>query len=497
VETGEATISLTKEEKEEAAAGTAQSDTRLENVGPAVRPNFGTGLRIEPELLTPGEEATLRMSKPNEAVEGFGPSRGGHNLRLGGRLLDISKVPSGAAGAEYIKTETGRLVDLGKEGVYIKEDGEDGEFVPAEEAGDGDVEDAEDLYVRLDDPAIVTVDGQPVGEEPSYVKVEDAEGGGHVAPFAPTVTLAAGTFEGRPWDRETVELKELPLRRQAWSRNRIKFHVPDDAKTGVVTVECDQLAGAALLQVKRAAQARIAVRVQPNSKRVKFDSSASLTSTGVRAKGSMSGAKGAKNSAGATVKDPLKRRWKVDGVLVAHGRGIKPQLSPRLAPYTIELIVTDKQGITDTARVDVLRLPAADLEGKPTKAVKKDLEAARRAIEKAVAGEWPKAVELDGYTDRRGKAARNVRASLKKAEQVRKRLLQDDEDAEVGGLDVTVEEFAHGEGCPLHRGATPSNLHVDLLLLREGVFVKPVKGCHAQSQQHAVWHPPSPGGGTG
>jgi hypothetical protein len=509
VETGGATISLAGEAGEEAEQASGHNDTRLENVGPAVRPDFGTGLRIEPEMLAPGEEATLRMSQPNEEVEGFGPSRKGHNLRLGGKLLDISKETSGVAGAEYIEAKSGRLIDLGKEGVYFKEEGQ---LVPAEEVNDGDADDeVEGVYVRLDDPAILEVDDEPVGEEPTYVRVKEAGGAGRVAKSAQTVTLAGGTFEGRSWDSESVQLKGLPLRRQAWHRDRIRFHVPEDAKSGVVTVECDQLAGAALLQVSHAPHARIAVHTRPKTLRIVFDSSASTSelpastpSASPESDDSATGdASGDSGSGGEAKKEEaLTRRWKVDGVLVNHGKRIKERMAPRIAPYTIELTVTDKDGNSDTAKLEVLRLPAAELRSKPGKAsqsktkVRDALEAVRRALEKAAEAERPKGVEMDAYTNSPGKPARNVQASLKKDDAMRESLLRDSKKAAKGEGAVTVEELAHGESCPLHPAATPANLHLDVFLLHEGVVVKPAKGCRALEQKRATWLPP-PGKASG
>lgn len=517
VETGAATISLVEEEAEaEAEAGTTHNDTRLENVGPAVRPDFGTGLRIEPEFIAPGEEATLRMSKPNEndGVKGFGESRGGRNLRLGGRILDISKEISGAARAEYVETENKRLINLSRAGLFVKEHGELEPLSEAEENNADADDEGEGFFLKLDDPTIVGANPEPVSGGSVYVKVNGPKAK-RLAKTDQTVTLAAGSFEGRPQERELVHLSGLTLRRQAWSKNRIKFHVPDDAKSGVVTVECDQLAGSALLQVKRSAQARISVQVQPGTQRVRFDSSASTTSTGAGAAsvassaagasgptgasgstgatgstgaGGSTGATGPTGAAGAKVKDPLKRRWKVDGVLVGHGKAISPQLSPRMTPYTVELTVTDRKGKTDSAKLVVLRVPAGDLRGKTTKKVRSSYTGAREAIEEEVDPSQLKTVEIDGYSGGHGTVAQGVSASLKKAKAIRKRLLSEGKAPDVGLVPVSIEELGHGASCPLHKGSVRGNLHVDVLLLNEGVFVQPGKGCHARTEQSDVWH---------
>lgn len=498
VETGGAAVSLLtgKEELETGESKTpgANRDTRLEHVGPAVRPNFGSGLRIEPETVSPGGEATLRMSAPNQRVEGFGASRAGHNLRLGGRVVDIAKEGAGTRDAEYLETTSGRLINLDKQGAYVKDE-EGGEFELAE--GDAGV-----LYVRLDDAAILEVDGEPVGEEPHYVKVEEVEGVARVAAGeGKTVTLAGGTFEGRSWDAETVSLAELPLERQAWHPDRIRFHVPDDARTGVVGVECDQLAGSPLLRVSRGPQARLAVRTSPGSASVLLDGRAS---TSGEEEGGEDEKEGGKGAGEAAKEEPLKRRWKIDGVLVGHREAIHQRLAPRMRPYEIELTVVDEEGVSDAAKVVVLRLPAAAL--RPTRnpfvraRIRRGMTRARAAIRRSVEAERPKGVEIDNYASqrRRGGGATISAAQLADADVARERLLHDfhphAQSAEVStaARAVTVEELVHADRCSVG----PRASSVDLFLLHDGVSVRLARGCRALSEKSARWAPP-PGKSTG
>jgi hypothetical protein len=467
------------EEKEAEEPPAGSSDNRLENVGPAVRPNFGTGLRIEPEIVTPGGEATLRMNRENTAVEGFGPSRAGHNLRLGGTVVDIAKEPAGAAeGAEYIEVESGRLVALGKEGSYVEVGGE---YVPEEEAGDNDRAGGEDRYVRLNDPALLEVNGKSVSEDsPVYVKVnEDGKDGAEVASGAQEVRLAGGTFEGRPWENEVTSLVGRPLLRQAWHTDHIRFHVPVDAHSGVVTVECDQLAGAPLLQVNHAPSARIVAQMQPNSTGVSFDSS---RSSGNGEEEELNGEK-----------EELLRRWRVDGVRRGHGGQFSTRMPPRRSPYTVELTVTDKAGNTDTAKLRVLRLPTLDpgAGGKRRRALEM-IEAARAALEKSVEEEQPRQVEIDGFTDRAGPFDRNLKLSLAAVDDVRKVMMHEPDQVPTGQHALPIEELGYGESCPIDRRHGPRSLnrHVDVFLLVEGVVVKPAKGCHPGSQKRVLWHPP-------
>jgi hypothetical protein len=481
-------------------------DTRLANVGSAVRPYFGAGLRIEPEVVSPGGEATLRMTAPNEEeeVEGFGESREHHNLRIGGRVADIAKERSGAGGAEYIETENGRLINLDKKGAYVLD--EDDDYVLATEDDDGDVDNRGDgisPYVRLDDPAVLSVETEsesesepePADEEPVYVPIEELDGGvAQVDSNAKqAVSLAGGSFEGRSWDAEPkVELNGRPLLRQAWHKDHIRFNVPEDAQTSVVTVECDQLAGSPLLQVSRAPQARIAVEMKKGTPWVKFNGRASGT-----AQASASSAKANKKK---KKKEPLTRRWKVDGILAGHDETIHHRLEPRMAPYEIELTVIDKAGNTDVAKLQFLRLPARVL--RPTlnpfrqQRIKRAMRVVRKAIKGAAEAERPKGVEIDSYTDKPGKPMKNLGRSLDHADGVRERLLHDfdggatspeaSEDLE----GVSVEELAHGERCSIHPNANPANLHVDLLLLHDGVIVRPAEDCRPQDQQSATWRPP-------
>lgn len=63
------------------------SDHRLETAGPAVRPRFGSGLRLDPEIVSPGQPVELLMSEP--AGEGFGDRPERRSLRLNGLKLPI------------------------------------------------------------------------------------------------------------------------------------------------------------------------------------------------------------------------------------------------------------------------------------------------------------------------------------------------------------------------------------------------------------------------
>jgi hypothetical protein len=471
VETRGASIALgideKKEEEERAKAGLR--DTRLENAGPAVRPNFGTGLRLEPESVSPGAEATLRMNHENAAVEGFGPSRAGHNLRLGGKIVDIAKEPAGSAeGAEYIELENHRLIGLAKQEPYVEEGR--GEF---ELLNNADEPRHKPLYVRLKDPAVQQVeerDGAWV--KPPYVRVVEGAGGTRLASRGQTVSLSGGRSEGHLWESaERVPLDGLALQRQAWHPDHIRFHVPHGARSGVVTVECDQLAGSPLLQITHTPTARLDVRVKANSPTVVL-SSARSSEEGEGKK--------------------LKQRWKVDGVREGHSGRLPLSMPPRRTLHTIQLTVTDKAGHSDTATLLVLRLPTPGFKvGAEAARVKRVLRADRKAIERAVEAERPKEIELDGYTDAPRRAHLNLRRSLGETAKVRRALLPRSEEVPEGERAIPVAELAHGESCRIYRGAGRrlADQHVDLFVLDEDVLVRPTKGCHAKGQQAARWFP--------
>jgi hypothetical protein len=456
---------------------------RLENVGPAVRPNFGRGLRVEPETVSPGEEATLRMSSPNDDVSGFGASRTGRNLRLGGRVLDISKEPAGtAAGGEFIKLESGRFITVTKEVSYAKTKA--GEFVQKEDVSGSEVQDW-GPFVQIEDPAVIAPEA---GTDDAFVKVdESAEDGPEVAEEK-KAKLAGGDFEGQTWEPEETSLKGAPLLRQAWHPDHIRFQVPEDARTGVVTVECDQLAGAPLLQVRHAPDARIAVKVPPRRSVLAFNGKSSVVGPSAHVLSPPVDGKPAPK---------LTRSWKVDGVRQGHRKVIHSRMIPSLHPYTVELTVTDREGNSDTATLQVLRLPAFALRGlrqkreQRPKEIRKKLDEARKRIEKMVDAERPAAVELDGFTNSPGRINPNVRTSLELDDLTRRQLLREGEDGHLDGRrPIPVEELSHGESCPLSRHASVARLHVDLFLLHQGVVVKPVKHCYPLARKSDFWHPP-------
>jgi outer membrane protein OmpA-like peptidoglycan-associated protein/uncharacterized membrane protein YiaA len=447
----------------------AADGRRLESTGAAVRPNFGAGLSLEPESAPPGEEVTVRMSAPNVKTEGFGTSRAGHNLRLGGVIVDIAKEPATSAeSAEYIKTDEGRLVRLAKEGAYVAKDSG---FVLLEDAGKNP---SMDRYVKLDDPSWRALGRGPVFTEGDdlYVKVAIQDRSAVVAADEPEVQLAPVGAEGRFQASETVTLSDLPLYRQAWHRDNITFLVPKEAKSGVVSVECDQLAGQSLLHVSRPSTARITVRMRSGSQRLVFDSR-------------RSGEEGGQVTS---------RQWTIAGRPAGGRAKIPADLPPRRQPYSVQLTVTNADGQTDTARLKLLRLPAWLFEtDKDTLANEKAIRRARKRVRRTVAEAPPVAIELHGHADDVGTDAYNLRLALRRAVNLRDELLRGKSSALTGETDrgkrIPVTTRAFGETCPIDRRSGPRkiNRRVEIFILGRGTIVTTPEGCRANRVKQTRW----------
>jgi outer membrane protein OmpA-like peptidoglycan-associated protein len=348
-----------------AGGGTAakQAQTggkRLQSTGPAVRPKFGIGLRLEPAIASPGEKVRLVLASPE--FGGLGNLHEGRSLRLNGVKLPItaSRVSEGQSGEE--------------------------------------------------------------------------------------------------------------LRRE-W----IEFRVPQEAASGVVTIECSLLAGQPVLTVPQAPVARVTVRMQAGSERVSFDSGRST----------------------AAGRGKLVRRWKVAGLNRGDGVELSASLPPRLAPYPVTLTVTDSEGQTDEVDLRILRLPdsrfplGAD-RPKDEKAVRK----VRRAVRKALEASTPAAIELDGHADAVDTDSFNLRLSLHRAQWMREHLFAlHGRPADLGSgvvnpddpVPMTIRAF--GESCPIVHSPGPQevNRRVEVFLLDPGAIVSTAKGCHSDRIKRMNW----------
>ncbi len=434
--------------------------TRLESAGPAVRPSFGKGLRLDPEQAPPGSEVTLRMSVVDEAngEKGFGEARSGRTLRLGGVEVDIAKEAAGAPeDAEFAALADGRFVGLAKRTLYTKKwDG--GEMVAIED----DQTEEEGTFVKLDDDAVVAVEEWGGGADEYLELGEDGR-----LTNETTVELKSG---GEP-----VEVRP-ELMRQAWYPEHIRFIVPENAKNGEVTVECKQLAGQPLLRVVRDSTARITVRLQTGSQQVVFDSS-------------HSGEEGGKVTS---------RRWTIAGRPMGGEEEVSADLPPRYGAYSVQLNVTNAEGESSSTELKLLRLPASLFkfgQVAPVKegAIKDIRDVVHEAIEEADTP--PTAIEIHGHADDVGSDAYNVRLSMERAFRVRKELLPG-ESSELTGVEdplpgeripVTIRAF--GETCPIDRRSGPrqSNRRVEVFILERGAIVTTPDGCRAGRVMQLRW----------
>lgn len=445
-------------------AGEPTLDKRLENVGPAIRPNFGTGLSLVPEAATPGGVVTLRMSQPNpdEEVEGFGAKREGRTLRLGGVPVPIfrERAPSAEA-AEFVKTGNGKVLALDKEGIYGR--GKEGRFYLVENPAT--YNDAR--FVRLSDSSGAEVEGDLQSPTGSYLELQSK--------FQEKENGDAELLEGQRVILRSGEPSKLraSLLSQAWHENHIKFRVPDNASSGAISVECQQLAGEPLLHVARPPKARIAVQMQAGSENVSFDGA------GSRDDGEI-----------------VSRRWTIEGHVRGRGATVSVDLPPRLAPYAVRLAVTDGDGQTDSAQLRVLRLPASLFpfaKDKP-ELLPKSVKRVRRALMAAMEREAPAKIELDGHSDDVGESSYNLGLSLRRAETVRRDLLDASSTESPPGVSnqIPVTLRAFGESCPLrrHHGRSPVNRRVEVFILGGGATVVPPDGCHAGREEETGWLPP-------
>jgi len=470
-----------KAAEEEAAAESAEAeaaalDQRLASAGPAIRPNFGTGLKLVPAAAEPGDVVELRMSAPNteNGVDGFGETPKGFDLRLNGVRLAVLRVPAeDPAHAEYVKTVGGRVLPI--VGYFTVEN---------------EKEESETGFVRLEHGVVRRVTDAKEHQGGLTLELDSS---GKLAPLAPeqksrkaqppTVTLPNGEEEALRYG----------LLRRSWSPTKIKFRVPSNAKSGVVSVECGQLAGEPVLAVVHPPVARIAVRVHPGTERLTFDSGQSV------------------DEGDAT---PA-RHWTVAGRSMGKKSLVSAELPPRFTPYEVSLTVSDASGLSDRVDLRIWRLPSSAFKGVRTKRAKRQ-EYERRvrdALEVAMS-EQPAAIELDGHADLE---EGDVGHSLTDAERMRKLLFaphkahqgkangpggieaakqvsppqkaSDEKPLQNSGPVVPLLVRAFGESCPIfrHPGPQPVNGRVEIFLLGPGATVGTGKHCHTARSSRVSW----------
>lgn len=432
-------------------------DQRLQSPGPAVRPNFGSGLRLVPEIASPGARVELRLSKPNRELHGFGSRPEDRLLRLNGIPVRVEREKTFQADdAEYVETVGGRVLALDGKGVYRRRDHKP-ELLSQGEQYEGP------RYVKLSDSAVKEVINEPKGLASEYSRFLAIHGQGEGATLDQQyeVTLIGST--------KPVHLKK-GFQRQEWHEGAIVFKVPKHAKTGVVTVDCGQLAGSPLLRVATPPVARIEARMRGGSKRVLLDGRRSRDANGKQ----------------------LTERWKLGRHSLGRHKRVALTLRPRMRPYQVRLTVTNPEGAGDSAELLLLRLPESFFEfGKATLAQKqKQIERLKQehtSLETFVRRHPPSSIELDGNADDVGSAPFNVTLSLERAKQVRKTLLTPRAPPSTGATPVLLRAF--GETCPIVRtlGRQPANRRVDIFVLGPGDKIIEPKTCTVGKEEHATW----------
>lgn len=245
--------------------------------------------------------------------------------------------------------------------------------------------------------------------------------------------------------------------------------MPENASSGVITVDCGQLAGQPLLRVAEPPTARIAVRMRAGSKRIVFDGRRS------------------RDAGGKAVKD----RWKIGARVAGKGQQVSLALRPRFAPYRVRLTVTDRNGKTDSAQLTLLRLPAPLFEfEKATPLHPRLVGRERRALERAARRHPPAAIEVDGNADDPGTVPYNAGLALRRAENLRDALLTAGAHASSAGAPVVpVTTRAFGESCPIVRGGgrRQANRRVEVFILDAGVSVLTPHSCKPGKVEHTSW----------
>jgi hypothetical protein len=450
-------VSLTAAEKRRIDEHTEESrstERRLESVGAAVQPNFGAGVHLDPERVSPGDTATLRMSLPNrkEGVDGFGRYREGRTLRLGGVPVDIAKEEAQSAwDAEYVETGSGEALTVTKHTVY-RRSGED-EYQPVN--SDEDTE-GQQLFVEVSDGSVAELRGGGQADG-SYLELETGrEEPPHLASSrSPEAVLRDGT---------TVVLKPRLLR-QAWHEDHIKFRVPEKASTGPVTVECEQLAGQPLLRISRPPEPHIAVHIEPGSQQVVFDSSGSVDLNG----------------------EIVSRRWSTEGLDSGHAVRIAENLPARLESYSIRLTVTDASGQSGRTELHLLRLPEdlVDSDNDASAALRQ----AKAALRRTTAHKPASTIEFEARPADLPGGEGDAGLSLADVEKTRRRLLQvgsaQAAAASANSDGLILKTRAYGTECPAEESSHEGRL--DILVLGQGVRVVSSRGCPPARAKTMHW----------
>jgi hypothetical protein len=466
-------VSLRAEAEQAEAEALAEGDServpRLENTGPAVRPTFGLGISLEPESAAPNAVVTLSMSAPNEDVDGFGETRDGRNLRVGGIAAAIVKGRARRAErSEFVTTVAGEVLPLDKKGVY----GWSGtDYVSwTQELGNA--------YVRLDPEAGVTrtLGGDLPGREArgpgdAYLRVTRFSG-------SETPDEVSGSQKVELRDGEPVEIKS-ELLRQAWGESSIRFRVPESSTTGAIEVECGQLAGQPLLQVERPPEANVSARML-SSGAILLDSRGSSDDGEIVARDWT-----------VNEKPRFGKRAKGRGKERVGRATAEFDPPPRLGVHHVRLTVEDADEETDTASLYLVRVPGSEIAPEVLASTQSSL------VKLMMEAEIPTEAHVAGHArvgsgrrlgERSGEAGSSAIARLLSLETAKRAEFEDHK--------VPVIASAFGDRCRLLGPNASQELHVDIFLFTEGFKFSPPRHCRHHDRIRRTWSAKAPSQGA-
>lgn len=396
---------------------------------------------------------------------------------------------AGRAAQEMANALTPDIETASGENVTLRAPGEGGDS----RAGDTADGEPKEPGTRLVDPGPAV---RPEFGRRLKVKPKVAAPGATVTLTRPKLKLKQEGFGDNSDGEKKVRLNGMEVKAEEWTKEEIKFVVPENATSGEVTIGCEALAGAPYLTVSRKPKARISVMAKPGTNRVVLDGRRSYDDGEIK-----------------------KFEWRVSGLKQGKEKKarIVRSLRPRTGFYRVRLTVTDDEGETDTKAARILRLPAPHFEFNRDapeskrmithllKAFSRDAAKDRREANKKAekyGGEWtdyiepPGTIEIAGHADDVGTAAYNGRLSWRRAVGVWRALYKREADKKVGqvwakGLKekpkLTIRGF--GETCPMDPGGgrLRKNRRVEIFVLDDGARAIFPRTCHAVYVKHATW----------
>lgn len=243
-----------------------------------------------------------------------------------------------------------------------------------------------------------------------------------------------------------------------WKDGRLQFTVPEGASSGLVTVECGNLATEPILRVRRTPRARVALTLDAGTEEIVLDGSRS-TDDGGRI---------------------VAWRWSFDGRRSDSRRILRrtPELDDGL--YEVGLRAIDDEGDSDAVSVWIgqLPLPRQPVESETTLAAIADGTLARLRSEIRAGG----TLVLHGHTGRRVWDDEAVRGEVEAAEAQLRGMLAPGDRHRRWRSSIEMRTLVLGAGCPplVRAGSPRATPRIDLFFLGRGARVQLPAGCEPQ-----------------